>query len=80
MNQNNDIIRGRHCVFMMHVHLVFVTKYRRDIFTKEILDILRPIFLVFVTILEQNRLSLMVKISCSLISELPTQSDSVKIG
>ena len=65
---------------MMHVHLVFVTKYRRDIFTKEILDILRPIFLVFVTILEQNRLSLMVKISCSLISELPTQSDSVKIG
>jgi len=44
MNQNNDIILGKHCVFMMHVHLVFVTKYRRDIFTKEILDILRPIF------------------------------------
>jgi len=29
---------------MMHVHLVFVTKYRRDVFTKDILDDLRPIF------------------------------------
>lgn len=29
---------------MMHVHLVFVTKYRRGVFTKEILDDLRPMF------------------------------------
>ncbi len=29
---------------MMHVHLVFVTKYPRGVFTKEILDDLRPIF------------------------------------
>ena len=29
---------------MMHVHLVFVTKYRREVFTKEILDDLRGIF------------------------------------
>lgn len=29
---------------MMHVHLVFVTKYRRDVFTKDILEDLRPIF------------------------------------
>ena len=28
----------------MHVHLVFVTKYRREVFTKEILDALHPIF------------------------------------
>jgi len=28
----------------MHVHLVFVTKYRRNVFTKEILDDLRQIF------------------------------------
>jgi putative transposase len=28
----------------MHVHLVFVTKYRREVFTKEILEALRPIF------------------------------------
>jgi putative transposase len=44
MNENNAIRRGRHCVFMMHVHLAFVTKYRRDVFTNEILDVLRPIF------------------------------------
>lgn len=28
----------------MHVHLVFVTKYRREVFTKEILDDLHVIF------------------------------------
>lgn len=28
----------------MHVHLVFVTKYRRDVFTKEILNDLQSIF------------------------------------
>ena len=43
MIKNNDIRQGRHCVFVMHVHLVFVTKYRRGVFTKEILDDLRPI-------------------------------------
>ncbi len=35
---------GRHCVFMMHVHLVFVTKYRRFCFTSRVLDHLRMIF------------------------------------
>jgi putative transposase len=44
MNENNDIRRGRHCVFNLHVHLVFVTKYRRDVFTKEVLEALNPIF------------------------------------
>ncbi|EGI31537.1 putative transposase TnpA of insertion sequence [Escherichia coli TA143] len=32
MKKETDIRRGRHCVFLMHVHLVFVTKYRRQIF------------------------------------------------
>ena len=44
MKKNNDIRHGRHCLFLMHVHLVFVTKYRREVFTKEILDDLRLIF------------------------------------
>lgn len=44
MSDDNDIRRGRHCVFMMHVHLVFVTKYRRGVFTKEILDDMHLIF------------------------------------
>ena len=26
-----DYRTGRHCVFALHVHLVFVTKYRRDV-------------------------------------------------
>ena len=44
MSNDNDIRHGRHCVFLMHVHLVFVTKYRREVFTKNILDDLRGIF------------------------------------
>ncbi|HBO68670.1 MAG TPA: IS200/IS605 family transposase [Deltaproteobacteria bacterium] len=44
MNHDKDIRHGRHCVSLMHVHLVFVTKYRRGVFTKAILDDLRGIF------------------------------------
>jgi putative transposase len=44
MEQNNDIRHGRHCLFLMHVHLVFVTKYRHGVFTKEILNDLRDLF------------------------------------
>ena len=44
MSNDQDIRRGRHCVSLIHVHLVFVTKYRREVLTKAILDDLRPIF------------------------------------
>ena len=44
MTKENDIRRGRHCVFLMHVHLVLIAKYRREVFTKVILDELRMIF------------------------------------
>ncbi len=44
MINTNDFRRGRTCVFLMHVHLVFVTKYRRKVFTKQILEELRTIF------------------------------------
>ena len=29
---------GRSCIFKNNVHLVFVTKYRRGVFTKEMLE------------------------------------------
>ncbi len=35
MIKNNDIRQCRHCVFVIHVHLVFVTKYRRGVFRQE---------------------------------------------
>ncbi len=38
MNMSSKLRTGRHCVFLMHCHLVFVTKYRKKIFTKEILE------------------------------------------
>lgn len=41
---SNDLRRGRHVVYNLHVHLVFVAKYRRKVFTKEILDDMQGIF------------------------------------
>src|SRR4051812_39052747 len=34
---NPDLRRGRHVVFTLHVHLVFVTKYRRGVFDEAML-------------------------------------------
>ncbi|MFB9848769.1 transposase, partial [Oceanisphaera arctica] len=44
MKKLNDIRTGRHCVFSMHVHLVFVAKYRRRVFDKAAIDRLRALF------------------------------------
>ncbi|MBT2407115.1 MULTISPECIES: IS200/IS605 family transposase [unclassified Streptomyces] len=37
MGTQNDFRRGRHVVSAVHVHLVFVTKYRRGVFNDEML-------------------------------------------
>jgi putative transposase len=39
-----DVRKGRHVVYAMHVHLVFVTKYRRKVFSSEHLDFLEDVF------------------------------------
>ena len=44
MSNSQEIRTGRHCVFNMHVHLVFVAKYRRDVFTKSMLETMREVF------------------------------------
>ncbi|XYX40247.1 IS200/IS605 family transposase [Candidatus Erwinia dacicola] len=44
MTKETDIRRGRHCVFLMHVHLVFVAKYRRQIFDLDAIKKLRSYF------------------------------------
>ena len=44
MLKSTNLRRGRSCVFALHVHLVFVTKYRSRAFTKAILLDLREIF------------------------------------
>ena len=36
---------GRYCTFLMHVHLVFVTKYRRVCFTDRVLNHLEKVFI-----------------------------------
>jgi putative transposase len=44
MKNANDFRTGRHCVFKLHVHLVFVTKYRRSVLTEATYETLRAIF------------------------------------
>jgi putative transposase len=44
MADDNSYRTGRHCKFAMHVHLVFVAKYRRKVFTEASLADLRSIF------------------------------------
>lgn len=43
MTTENEIRTGRHCVFSIHAHLVFLTKYRKRVFTSEALDILKEV-------------------------------------
>lgn len=42
-NTGGDLRHGRHCVFALHVHLVFVTKFRRNVFKAEHLEAMQTI-------------------------------------
>lgn len=44
MGKMQEFRTGRHCVFALHVHLVFVTKYRRDVLSELAIRDLRAIF------------------------------------
>jgi putative transposase len=44
MEKDNEIRHGRHCIFKMHVHLVFVAKYRRKVFDGDAIDRMRRMF------------------------------------
>ena len=44
MDTSSILRSGRHCVFNLHVHLVFVTKYRYRVLNPESLESLREIF------------------------------------
>ena len=44
MSNESGIRHGRRCVFQLHVHLIFVTKYRRRVFDARAIEVLRDIF------------------------------------
>jgi len=44
MVEYQEIRHGRHCLFNLHVHLVFVAKHRRLVFDKAALDTFKGIF------------------------------------
>jgi putative transposase len=44
MIMKTDFNSGRHCVFNLHVHLVFTPKYRRPVFSGKHIGALKQIF------------------------------------
>jgi putative transposase len=44
MHLSSNIRHGRHCVFLLHVHLVFVTKYRGKVFDSDAIERLKIVF------------------------------------
>ena len=44
MNNTTPNRTGRHVVFNLHAHLVFAEKYRKNIFSKNMIDCLKGIF------------------------------------
>src|SRR5207248_2872397 len=44
MEKTTEFRTGRHCVFALHVHLVFVTKYCRKVLTEAAHETLRTLF------------------------------------
>ena len=38
MSNSRETMTGKHCVYLMHIHLVFVTKYRKTVFSKAVLN------------------------------------------
>lgn len=44
MPENSEIRKGRHVVYALHAHLVFITKYRRDVLSELAISDLRSIF------------------------------------
>lgn len=44
MDSTDDYRRGRHVVSALHVHLVFVTKYRRGVLTGDMIGYLAGVF------------------------------------
>ena len=44
MTELNDIRHGRHWVFGLHVHLVFLTRYRRGVLDDDAVERLRGMF------------------------------------
>ncbi len=44
MDINREIRTGRHCVFELYVHLVFLPKYRKNVFDQKSLNLMKDYF------------------------------------
>ena len=65
--QQTELRKISHAVFSIHLHIVFVTKYRRQVLTQEMLDDLKE---VFRRVLEKNN---------SYLKECNLESDHVHL-
>lgn len=69
----SEIRTGRHCVFNIHAHLVFVTKYRKTVFSKKALNMLKLIFDEVCQKFEATLIEFDGERSCTFTSKLPTK-------
>ena len=44
LNEDFEWRTGRSCVFKIFLHLIFVTRYRRDVLTSEMIDTLKEVY------------------------------------
>lgn len=58
MPTDNDSRHGRHCVFNLHVHLIFVAKYRRKVFDSDAISRLKELFAKTCTGFEAERVEM----------------------
>ena len=80
MNKSNDIRHGRHCVFNLHIHLVFLTKYRRSVFTKAVLEDLKEIFASVCQDFEAELVEFDGEKDCPLANQLSAESFGISFS
>ena len=52
MSKKYEWRTGRYCIYRNYIHLIFVTKYRRGVFTEEMLNDMKDIFIETCTQME----------------------------
>ena len=74
MAEYGEIRTGRHCAFLLHAHLVFVTKYRHQVFTgrhlRRMKEIMRDVCTDFEVELKDSGLVLTVPPDQTLLTAL----------
>ena len=70
-----ELRKGRHVVYMLHAHLIFVTKYRGKVFTGQHLDKLKELMEGICKVSALESASVFLKISSSHLKSITSSLD-----